>query len=285
MDTSYQLSTDEHDSIYSNAIEPANFFGVSPVASPRIIIIGGQTGAGKSNVVKMSKREFADENVVLVNTDDIRAFHPQFEEIIKLDDKRSAERTHLDAADWSRKLLERCIETRRNILWEGVFKDTKSLLEKLKLLRENGYEIVFRCVAAHRRYSVWGIARRYEKEKISRGHGRYVPLSYHDECYQNFLTTLDSIEEQRAVDRIEVFSREGVLLFSNEIQKGDWTSKIGARAALETERNRTLSAEEEKHYKSNWQRVFEYMKKRDASAEEFDSIKKLYEECISDFSQ
>ena len=74
----------------------------------------------------------------------------------------------------SNKLLSR---SKRNVVLEGVFKDSKSLIEVVQSAKKNGYEVVVRIVAAHERYSVWGINRRYEKEKIVRGHGRHVSNS------------------------------------------------------------------------------------------------------------
>ena len=60
MDNSFALDLVEHDSIYVKTIEPASFLGTKPVANPKIIIIGGQPGAGKSKLVEMAMNEFAD---------------------------------------------------------------------------------------------------------------------------------------------------------------------------------------------------------------------------------
>ena len=125
MDSSFELEPFEQERVYRKIIEPASFFGTMPVQKPKAVIIGGQTGAGKSKVVQLSMKEFGDGNVVSVNTDDLRAHHPRFDEIVAIDDTRSAERTHTDASEWNRKLLSRCIDTKRNIVIEGVFKDGK----------------------------------------------------------------------------------------------------------------------------------------------------------------
>lgn len=77
-------------------------------------------GAGKSKLVELSIKEFGDATPVMVNTDDLRAYHPKFDEIVMMDDTRSAERTHHDASAWKDKLLSRCIETKRNVVLEGI---------------------------------------------------------------------------------------------------------------------------------------------------------------------
>ena len=227
-------------------------------------------------------KEFDDGNAVTVNTDDLRAYHPRFDEIVALDDKRSAERTHQDASAWKNELLSRCIETRRNIVLEGVFKDSKSLTDVVEFAKTNGYDVIIRIVAAHERYSVWGINRRYEKEKIVRGHGRYVPIEYHDECYRKLLDTVDLAEQQKLSDQLEVFDRNGALLYANMLVDGDWKDEPKAKASIEKERNRELTLEERAQYIESWQRVFEYMQERGASSEEFARVKELSERLIQE---
>jgi predicted ABC-type ATPase len=272
MDSSFQLDFSEHERIYSKIIEPTSFLGTSPVDKPKILIIAAQTGAGKSRLVELSMKEFDDTNVVTVNTDDLRAYHPRYHEIVMLDDTRSAERTHQDASTWKNKLLSRCIETRRNIVLEGVFKDSKNLIELVELAKNSGYEATIRIVAAHERYSVWGINRRYEKERIVRGHGRYVPIEYHDECYQKLLDSVEGVEGQKVADRIQVYDRSGTLLYSNELVNGDWKEAPKARAAIEEERNRKLTDQECDEYIVSWPRIFEYMQKRGASSQETENV-------------
>lgn len=163
----------------------------------------------------------------------VRSFHPKFDEIVALDDKRSAERTHEDASAWNRKLLSRSIETLRNIVLEGVFKDGQGLASVVEMLRKNGYEVTVRIVAVHERFSVWGINRRYEKEKIVRGHGRYVPIQYHDDCYRKILDTVSLLEDNRLVDRLEIYNRNGECLYTNTVSGKEWAEPAGARIAIE----------------------------------------------------
>lgn len=227
-------------------------------------------------------KEFDDRNAVKVNTDDLRAYHPRFDEIVMLDDKRSAERTHQDASEWKNKLLTRCLETKRNVVMEGVFKDKEGLLQTIELAKRNGYTVTVRVVAAHERFSVWGINRRYEKEKITRGHGRYVPIEYHDQCYRLILDSVDAIEHQRIAKCIEVYDRHGALVYSNEQLNGKWKDPPSARAKIEAERDRKLTDKEKKEYIESWPRVFEYMRRRRASLQEIDAVTAAAQSFIRD---
>lgn len=75
MDTSFQLDSAELDRIYSKMIEPVSFLDTSSVEKPLLIIIAAQTGAGKSRLVEDAMKRLGD-NVVPVNTDDLRANQP-----------------------------------------------------------------------------------------------------------------------------------------------------------------------------------------------------------------
>jgi hypothetical protein len=168
---------------------------------------------------------------------------------------------------------------------EGVFKDSKSLTEVVELAKNSGYVVTIRIVAAHERYSVWGINRRYEKEKIVGGHGRYVPMEYHDECYRKLLDSVEGVERQKIADHIEVYDRSGNLLYSNELVNSDWKEAPKARVAIEEERNRKLTDKERDEYIGSWPRVFEYMKKRGASSAEIGSVHAIAERFIQELKE
>ncbi|MCW5824598.1 MAG: zeta toxin family protein [Cyanobacteria bacterium TGS_CYA1] len=281
MDESFRLSADEHKSIFAEVIEPAYFLTSSTVANPKAVIIAGQPGAGKTRVLEVTKSEFPDNNTVIVNTDDLRSFHPKYKDVVSIDDRRAAERTHLDASEWRQQLLDRSMETKRNIILEGVFKNSEQLTKIIQKMKDHGYDVTVRFVAVHERYSFWGIHKRYEKEKIVRGHGRFVPMEYHQECYQQLPNSAEKVEQQGMANRVEVFSRNGTQLFSNIMTDGKWSKSIGARAAIEAERNRKLEQSELDEYTESWNRVFEYMKDRKAPSKEIHEIKKMVSQLIS----
>lgn len=268
MSNSYRLDSSAHEAVYKEEIEPAYFLTATPVESPTLAIVGGQPGAGKTKVLEVIKRDFSDNNVVVVNTDDLREYHPAFQEIAAIDDRQCANHTHEDASGWNQKLLSRSIETHRNVILEGVFKDSSKLGEIVRLAKNQGYKVTFSVVAANERYSIWGIHKRYEKEKIAKEYGRFVPLEYHNECYKRLPDTVDMVERERTVDRIEVYTRDAGSVYSNELDCNKWKSPEGAKSALISERERVLTEPEREAYKLSWESVFEYMKKRGASEEE-----------------
>jgi hypothetical protein len=107
---------------------------------------------------------------------------------------------------------------------------------------------------------------------MERGHGRFVPIDYHDECYRRLLDSVEMIEAETAADRLEVFNRGGVLILEHDFEPDG--SPADARRTIENERARALSNTEITQYEQGWQRVFEYMNKRQAPAGQIESASK-----------
>ena len=79
----YKLTEEEHNEFY-NTIKRIYVGGKTPQKNPISVIVGGQTGAGKSGILGYSSKMFEDDNVIIINSDEIKPFHPQSEEIARL---------------------------------------------------------------------------------------------------------------------------------------------------------------------------------------------------------
>lgn len=265
--TEFQLPPQAHDAVFNDEIEPFYFDLTSPVDAPKAVIIAAQTGAGKSGIVANAKSAF-DGNVVLVNTDDLRAFHPQFQEIGLLDDKLAAVRTHLDASSWRDQLLDRSIETRRNIVLEGVFKDGEKLADTIERLRGSGYEVTVQFLAVDDRLSALGVLTRYEREKARLGFGRFATIEYHDETYTRLIESAKKVLEQEVANAVQVFTRDGMQIYGNRLIDDVWESGNDISSAIQRGRDKIMTNAEWAEYKALWEEVFELMRKRQASDEE-----------------
>ena len=75
------LSPKEHEKWVNELIIPTFTQGRSPAKNPTFILITGQPGAGKSYSSHRYAQEHLEQTPVLFGADDIRALHPQAEEI------------------------------------------------------------------------------------------------------------------------------------------------------------------------------------------------------------
>jgi hypothetical protein len=87
---------------------------------------------------------------------------------------------------------------------------------------------------------------------------------------------------QKLSSLIEVYDRNGTMLYSNGLHDGDWKDAPKAVAAVEQERNRKLTDDERRQYIDSWPRVFEYLHKRGASSAEIGSVNTLAERFIQE---
>ncbi|ACM60019.1 zeta toxin [Caldicellulosiruptor bescii] len=111
----YKLNSKEHDKVLHDIREKI-FENKSPVDYPKIIILGGQPGAGKSKIITLSENEFfKDGNVVKINGDDFRKYHPKAEEIFKNYNKLFAKLTDPDVREWTLKIFEESMDKKFNI--------------------------------------------------------------------------------------------------------------------------------------------------------------------------
>ena len=284
MDQSYKLGNNQHLAVYSR-IEKNTFGTTKPVENPRVIITGGQPGSGKSKLLEISKKEFPDGNVVVINGDELRSYHPQADQILKEDDKRFAERTDPDSREWTRKVFERAIETKRNIIFESTMRDPGPISKTMEKLKEEGYHITGKVVATHERHSTTGIFKRYEEQKAEKGFGRFSEMSSHDAGYEGMPKTVKHIEKEKLVDRLEVYDRSGELLSRNEVKDGKWEKEPEAIRVIEEERQREPTEREVQAIRTDWQRVYDLMEERQAPAKDKELARDVYQKIERDLSK
>ena len=78
----FKLNQETHDSIYK-LLENQIFNNKKSCDFPIAVVLGGQPGAGKSVLIDNAKKEFDDNNVVIINGDEFRRMHPNLDEILE----------------------------------------------------------------------------------------------------------------------------------------------------------------------------------------------------------
>lgn len=270
----FQLEPGKHAALYQK-IERQHFIGTQPVDRPQAIILGGQPGAGKSGLLEASKHDFADQNVVTINGDELRYYHPQYRAIQKADERRFAELTDPHARLWTKQLFDRTIDTHRNVVFEGTMREVGPITETMRRLRRAGYFVVARVIAASARDSMAGIHRRYEEQKAAKGFGRWSNVQAHDEAYQGMPVTVECIEQHQLADRLEVYDRRGRAIYENSLSGHDWARQPAARAAIEAERQRQLSPDECLQTQAEWATILAMMASRRADEHEMACVQEV----------
>ena len=203
----YKLMEKEHELIFGQIVK---VFLKDKILtdSPSIVILGGQPGCGKTELIKHYRAAmFPDGNVCYINRDELRRFHPKSDEIFSLYNRQYAEITNPDAGAWTRKLFDLAVELRLNIIFEGTMR-TVQICETIKRLSDHGYHIIISPMAVPFIISAYSICNRYLIAKKETGRALFVPFPSHDEIYTAMISTLSQIITEKYYNEIVVYGRD-----------------------------------------------------------------------------
>lgn len=271
----YRLSAAEHKAIYDQDISRKIFGGSTPVPHPVAIIFGGQPGAGKTASVAAAEQELRHKGgLVQIIGDDLRAFHPQYDRLLAVDDKTAAAYTDRDTGRWVEMAIAEATSRKVNLVIEGTMRDADKVAATMQDLRGAGYSIDARALAVSARLSEQGILERYERQKADRGDGRLTTQQAHSAALTGMLVTVERIEREKLADRLTLYRRGNDPIYSNELKGGDWEKAPGARQALEAERDRPMTVPELRSYFQGYDRLAESLRQpgRQASPEEVRNV-------------
>lgn len=202
----YKLSDEEYNEKY-NLIKKIFFKGKTPMNRPIAIIVGGQTGAGKGLLISNGKKQFEDDNVIIINSDEFKPFHPKASEIAEKYSTYFTKVTDQETNTWTSNLFDEAIQNKYNIIFEGTMKNTR-IISTIQKLQENGYKVIVKALAVPFPDSLTAIHERYEEQLQTKGWGRLVTIEHHDESYNGMPKTINEIEKQEAFDELDIYSKD-----------------------------------------------------------------------------
>lgn len=201
----YKLSEDEHQRI-GNIINQNMLFGKVTSQNPVAIIDIGPPGSGKTGLNGYAVNQFAEEGIVVVNNDELRPYHPMADEIARLYPEYYNKVTNEDSKFWTDDLVEKAIEARVNVLYEGTGR--KIEIFKRMISKMQGYKIIVRAMAVNELNCLMSIVERYEGQVREKGWGRIVSASTFYKAYDDeMLNTIDTFERTGMVRGVEVYMR------------------------------------------------------------------------------
>lgn len=216
------------------------------VEHPKIVLVGAQPGAGKSNAAKLVKSELRQEGgYIHVDADIMRAVIPVPEGVVY-----SSAQTQSDAGGLAGAVRQKARENKRNIIEEGTFRNAPGISSFIESGKAAGYAVELLAVATAPEESIAGIFKRYEEQHAGGvSQPRFVDEGYHNEALMGFKNTLAQCENQ--FDRIRVTNRENEILYDSlNPQQNQHKS---AKEALESFQN--LSPERLKEVAKSWDEI------------------------------
>lgn len=234
--------------------------------NPRMVLVGGQSGAGKSKASSLVRQELGKQGgYIHIDADRMRERIP----LDKTKPKPTSEQTQGDAGRLVSALRELAIANRRNFLEEGTFRNPENAERFVADKKAQGYTVEMLAVATPREQSLLGVYHRFEEQHINNeGNPRLVPEKHHDEAFQGFESTLAKV--CGSLDRVRVIDRDGNVFFDSQAhQQGS--------AVQALKEGRELTDAKLKEIASGWEETRKMAEKRGAPTDYLDTLKTHHE--------
>lgn len=253
----YTLSEAENERIFRDRILPQRLAGVIAQTRPVLVIVGSQTGAGKTAITRMI-RDALDQRggAAHINMDFYNPYHPLYDALRATDPANADVHLCADGERWWDKAQHYAITQRCDVIIESALQSEANFEDIVERFTRAGYRVDAALMAVPAALSRQGILARYLEEFREFGQGRLVSVVGHDRCYDGVLRAAASIDHGNAVHAVSVFRRGNVAVYSNHHgpDRG-WRHTPTAQEAVEVERSRPLSSEEAADFRATQARL------------------------------
>lgn len=176
---------------------------------PRLLMVGGQPGAGKSRALA-HLASGSDTPLYAVVGDVLRQHHPDYDRLVNDDPVRMPTLTQAASAAWVRMSLEYARDKGISVAVEGTFRDATVSLGTAAHFRTAGFEVEVAALAVPAWQSrLSTVARFVEDHSVGRA-ARWTPLEAHDAGYAGTLETFAKLAASGLTSRLLVLDRAGI---------------------------------------------------------------------------
>ena len=189
-----------------------------PVKYPIAIILGGQPGAGKSNLYQIAKNRFSG-NIVELDCDAFRIFHPYYNQIKKLFNREDSSKTNPFVFKVVDLLIEKLSDEKYNLIIESSLNSPNSALDNGKNLNPKGYKVELQIMATPKTISWQGTIDRYNKALENGESPRAVSKEFHDKVADNICSSLDIVKKSGLMSNILIYDRNKICLYNMKKDK------------------------------------------------------------------
>lgn len=249
----------------------------SPTENPKVALLGGQPGAGKSGLENMVNIK---KNYVSISGDDYREYHPRFKEINLEYGREASKYTQQWAAEITEKLIKELRKEKYNLIIEGTLRTAELPLKEANAFKKAGYNVELNVVVVKPEKSRLGTLERYEAMLKQGKVPRMTPKEHHDLVVNNIGNNLEIIYNSKAFDNIKLFDRENNLLYNYKE-----SPNVNPKDILNKEFNRVWKKGEIEEFKEKWENLIKVIENRKSPAKEISELKNEKEQILERISK
>lgn len=238
-DASVVLTDDESRDVLTQVIVPAWTKDAVPQDRPVVVMVGGQPGAGKTQIADLIQAVLDRRGgAVRIGRDLYKAAHRHYTRLLAADVRTAGAKVRPDTRRWQAAVEEHVRAHRFDAVVETALADPDDFRTAAASYRRSGTRIELVALSTAEAWSQLGLLSRFLAET------RYVSWENHDGCAKGMLRTLAVIEAEQLADRITVVRRDGTVLYTNELIDGAWRRRPAAHTAVAAGRVHPWSARE-----------------------------------------
>ncbi|MET9595674.1 zeta toxin family protein [Streptomyces sp. NPDC006516] len=223
--------------ILSPRVLPASQTGTAPAVQPRVLVVAGAPGSGKTTATDRLQ-PLVIPHAVRICSDLLKAQHPGYAPALAADERHAGLVVRADTRRWAQELAAHARLLGADLVEEIALDDPQDLRAMSTAYRLAGYRIHLLVLDVPEAVGQLRIIARHLQHARQFGVVRYVSAAHRAACADKLLDTLAVAESERLVDRLTVLGHLGQVLHRNVLIGGIWAGPTGAAVAVTAARQR-----------------------------------------------
>ena len=193
--------------------------GKTTSSHPEAILLGGQSGAGKTTIHRIKQREFQG-NIIIIDGGSYRSLHPNYHGLQEKYGKDSVDYTKVFAGQMVEYLVDKLSKKGYHLLIEGTLRTTEVPRKTAQLLATRGYQVSLALIATKPELSYLSTLIRYEElYTIDPSQARATPKEHHDGIVEHLVDNLRELENDNIFNQIQIFQRDQSCIYDSELDQ------------------------------------------------------------------
>jgi len=241
---------------------------------PLCILIGGLPGSGKTNLVKKVQRLYSTHDFVVIDADNYRNLHPNYNELRRIPERAIAETIEFSNAVEA-ELIRRAFEKRCDIISVTTLRATEAIKQLLYEPAEKaGYKVEIHLMSVPIEECGLSAQIRYERQILQGECPRFTPMSFIESSLQGIKHTIQLIQGKDEKIVIKIYSRgeneqaEPIEVFDTQKTSDMYGCAMEAFLNPDKRYDKGIAV-------TQINNLYRIKQNRNASTVEFDSLKRL----------
>jgi hypothetical protein len=241
------LTSEELADLFANDVRPT--LTASSQENPRLLILGGPQGSGKTTLRRVVAEQLALGDAVIYDGDDWYDFHPHYDGLAREHGGLEAmKQCGPDVRELTRMTLDHIRQNRQNLVLVGPYTAQELTFQRIQEFPDHRPEMAY--IARHPALSQLGVVYRHHRATGPDGVGYSIlpSLDLQEKVFAGVPEIMAEAERRGAVEALHVVDRSGVVFTKQRAPDGRWTPVTDIQEVVQSARHQPWSTEERDHF-------------------------------------